>query len=440
MLKKFFCLIISILIFIASPGFSAEPDDDSAVIVPMPTQSNPPAVKKSVRKAPLRKPAPKKTTKKATPKKTKTTPKPQVQKKSSLEQGIALMEQERYEAAKPWLLKAIQENRNSAAAWYWYGVYHEKTGGFYQAQYFYSKAVACDPNFEPLSRVVSYPNDETKNPLWDPKRPARVYPIETNNNGITTIPPGSAQARILPSRPELDPELPKVPVYTPPEPGTSPLDGDSWRPAIYVPPSRYETPNEGTQTPVYIPPGALAVDISEEQQERSENPENTTNQVYQNQSSFPTDLIIRVDKPLYQPPEPGQQRVDASSQQTQQVQQTKKETVSNAKQTTKTQPAVPRKVVRKRNTTTQRQPARNQQNQTRQTQRPVSRDIRPAQPTQPVQPTQPEVQTQQNNSERERERERSPENMPPVGQFSPDPGTISDTPLPPVGQGNRGDS
>ena len=125
------------------------------------------------------------TTKKSTVKKKTAKKKTVTTKQSSLDRGIALMQEERYEAAKPYLLKAIQENRNNPNAWYWYGVYHEKTGKFSQAQYFYSKALAIDPALEPLSRVVYYPNDNEKTPLWDPKRPARVYPVATKNDGVT---------------------------------------------------------------------------------------------------------------------------------------------------------------------------------------------------------------------------------------------------------------
>ena len=39
---------------------------------------------------------------------------------SSLRQGIALMREERYEAAYPWLQKAVQEERRNPEAWYWY--------------------------------------------------------------------------------------------------------------------------------------------------------------------------------------------------------------------------------------------------------------------------------------------------------------------------------
>lgn len=214
----------------------------------------PPPVRKSVQKAPIKKarPAAKKAKKKVKPAPSKTGKKLSRPRLSSLQQGMALMRQERYEAAYPWLQKAVQEERRNPEAWYWYGMYHERTAQFEEAQYFYRKAMELDPGFEPFSRVVAYPGDGERVPLWDPRRPARIYPIPTNDHGIAIIPPDSPQARRRPVRPPIDPELPKVPVYTPPEPGAGPFDGDAWQPSVYVPPGR-ERLMEGGE-PVYTPP------------------------------------------------------------------------------------------------------------------------------------------------------------------------------------------
>lgn len=214
----------------------------------------PPPVRKSVQKAPIKKarPAAKKAKKKVKPAPSKTGKKLSRPRLSSLQQGMALMRQERYEAAYPWLQKAVQEERRNPEAWYWYGMYHERTAQFEEAQYFYRKAMELDPGFEPFSRVVAYPGDGERVPLWDPKRPARIYPIPTSDHGIAIIPPDSPQARRRPVRPPIDPELPKVPVYTPPEPGAGPFDGDAWQPSVYVPPGR-ERLMEGGE-PVYTPP------------------------------------------------------------------------------------------------------------------------------------------------------------------------------------------
>lgn len=222
----------------------------------------PPPLKKSVRRAPIKKPAPK-------PKKARKKPRPApaARKKavphprlSSLQQGIALMRQERYEAARPWLQKGVQEERRNPEAWYWYGMYHEKTAQFEQAQFFYRKAMALDPGFEPFSRVVVYPGDGDRVPLWDPRRPARIYPIPTNDHGIAIIPPDAPQARRRPVRPPIDPELPKVPLYVPPEPGAAPFGGDAWQPSVYVPPGR-ERMMEGGD-PVYTPPESRVLPLA----------------------------------------------------------------------------------------------------------------------------------------------------------------------------------
>ena len=284
---------------------AAGPDDDSAQYMPWPTQSQnqeeeqqktaptpapkkAPAKKKSAPKKQTPKPAPKKTTaKKSAPART-----------SSLQRAIALMNQDRYEQARPYLVKAIQEERNNPNAWYWYGVYHEKTGGYHQAQYFYGKAITIDPTFEPLSRVVYYPNDPEKTPLWDPKRPARVYPVATSSKGVTQVPPNVSKFPTAPN----DPQMPKVPVYTPPERDASPLDGDSWSPSVYVPPSPEELPAQPGNSPVYLPPnsdgftpgGEIAyLPIPMTPQEQQYDPDR--------------DTIIRADKPLYNPPAPGTQ-------------------------------------------------------------------------------------------------------------------------------------
>ena len=192
-----------------------------------------PQIKKSVRKAPIRKPAVKKTTVRK-PVIRKAPPPPQP---SSLGRGISLMQAERYGQARPWLQKAVQEERRNPYAWYWYGMYHEKTGQFQQAQFFYTKALEEDPAFPPLSRIVTYPDDGGKKALWDPRRPARVYPVETDTRGIVIVPPDASQAASRPSRPPIDPELPKVPVYVPPEPTTTLFSGDALQPPVYVPPS-----------------------------------------------------------------------------------------------------------------------------------------------------------------------------------------------------------
>lgn len=329
----------------------------------------PAPIKKSVRKVKAPRPVKKKAPAKPAPKKTvKAAPKPAPV--SALDQGVALMKQERYAAARPWLQKAIQQNHRSAAAWYWYGMCHEKTGHFYEAQYFYSKAVECDPTFEPLSRVVAYPNGGDKNPLWDPKRPARVYPVPTDNvmgtsgRGVTVIPPDSPQARPRPSRPALDPELPKVPTYIPPEPGALPQDGDAWRPSVYVPPTMGSVVlDRDEDSPVYIPPSTP-------------------------QGGKPAVVTPVKADPVYQPPQSTPQKTPAVT-----------------KKTPKKAPV--RKVTPKKAAEVPQQPAK------------APEPPAPKEETPP--PAQPETPPN-----------RSLEYLPPVGQVPQD--KVDSVPLPPVGQ------
>ena len=329
----------------------------------------PAPIKKSVRKVKAPRPVKKKAPAKPAPKKTvKAAPKPAPV--SALDQGIALMKQERYAAARPWLQKAIQQNHRSAAAWYWYGMCHEKTGHFYEAQYFYSKAVECDPTFEPLSRVVAYPNGGDKNPLWDPKRPARVYPVPTDNvmgtsgRGVTVIPPDSPQARPRPSRPALDPELPKVPTYIPPEPGALPQDGDAWRPSVYVPPTMGSVVlDRDEDSPVYIPPSTP-------------------------QGGKPAVVTPVKADPVYQPPQSTPQKTPAVT-----------------KKTPKKAPV--RKVTPQKAAEVPQQPAK------------APEPPAPKEETPP--PAQPETPPN-----------RSLEYLPPVGQVPQD--KVDSVPLPPVGQ------
>ena len=468
MTKKIFCTFCLFCMMFIETAYAQ--DDDSTPYMPysIPQQigtgqdsqqntQTPPS-----RQAPAKKSASKKKTASAK-KKTSSSAQRTAPKMSSLQQGIALMQQNKYEAARPYLLKAIQEERNNPNAWYWYGVYHEKTGGYHQAQYFYSKAVTIDPAFEPLSRVVFQPNDSDKTPLWDPKRPARVYEIPTSNTGgIGAVTPNSLGLSDFPTAPN-DPELPKVPVYTPPDPGTSPLNGDSWNAGIYVPPSHNELGiNEGNSA-VYIPPssqGIIATDSVTYRQVAEipiySQPDNSAVRA----SSAQDDRIIRADLPLYTPPTPEQQ----ASRQPQSVQtSTRASTASTSERKTASVPSsrVVKQNTAKKKTTTAKPavtaPATQKAAPTKTRTRTVSRDTRPATPrttttaprtAQPAQPTTaptrtaPTQQTQQRQPETSRTVEpetasRSSEYMPPVGQYSPDPGTISETPIPPVGQGSQ---
>ena len=445
--RKILVIVFALMMSVCA----AVPDDDSVPYYPYPPQPQPQesqTPKTPPKKTPAKKPAPKKKTppKKPAPKKSSRTSKrtPAVR-QTPLQHGIELLQQDKYEQAKPYLLKAIQQNRNDPNVWYWYGVYHEKTGGFYQAQYFYSKAVTIDPAFEPLSRVVFYPEDKDKTPLWDPKRPARVYPVET-----ASVPLNVSR---FPNAPN-DPEMPKVPVYTPPAPNSSPLDGDEWSPSVYVPPSPEETEMFDGQSPVYTPPDAGAVVANENVTVRQVEPRR--NDDYDSGMIITErDKVLRADKPLYNPPEPGQKVAQAAQpQKTEQPQKAVK--VQQKQEPSRRQASVPaNRIVRQQKKSsqsnapakTQAKPAKAQQRQSRRSKpqtsgRTVSQDVRPQpkpqtqrqqQPSAP-QPPQPPVRQPQPEPQPQR---RQTEYMPPVGQYAPDPGTISETPIPPVGHGNN---
>lgn len=445
MMKRIFLLMLS-GILVMSPAFGA--DDDSTPYMPYPetppqTQPAKTPAKKSApkKKAPAKKkPAPKKQTQKKTVKKAPARP-------SSLQRGIELMEQDRYAQAKPYLLKAIQENRNDPNVWYWYGVYHEKTGGFHQAQYFYSKAVTIDPTFEPLSRVVYYPEDSEKTPLWDPKRPARVYPVEVaSTGGLSTVPAGLPGRSSFPEAPD-DPELPHVPVYTPPEPGAAPFDGDAWSPAVYVPPSSEEVQTEGEMSPQYLPPAPQSIIAEESPTGRQvleipvRYPEGYTTE-YEQPEPENRDRIIRADLPLYTPPKPGE-KAPAVPKQTQAV---KKQTAPAKNSDAKIQEApakrrasVPESRIVRQSKTPKKSSAKVQR-QTPRRSNTASRDVRPQTPARPQQPQRqtptPEPVTPP-APEPVQYRPQNQEYLPPAGQYAPDPGTILENPLPPVGQGSQ---
>lgn len=470
-MKKILLTFTALLISATTLYAAAVPDDDSAIYSPYPaqpqTEQTAPAPKPAT---PNKKPAPKKKApvKKPTPKKTSATKtrKPAPVRVSSLQKGIELMQQERYEKAKPYLLKAIQEERNNPNAWYWYGVYHEKTGGFYQAQYFYSKAVTIDPAFEPLSRVVFYPNDDEKTPLWDPKHPARVYPVET-----ASVP---MNVSTFPNAPD-DPEIPQVPVYTPPEPGASPLDGDSWNPSVYVPPRPEELPDYN-QAPVYMPPDAGGV-IADEERASLELP--AQYEPRNDDIITERDKVMRVDKPLYNPPEPGQRVIQPpKAKAPEQNRQSVKAPAQKESQPKKSATVPANRVVRqkKASTTVAKTPAKTVRQNRRSQRKSESQDVTPQTQTQrPSQNRRQQNQSatqnrqsqnqsanrnqrQQNESANQNRRQqnqtptpvppparqtqpqpprRENEYMPPVGQYAPDPGTIPDRPMPPVGQGNQ---
>jgi tetratricopeptide (TPR) repeat protein len=230
LIRPFFLLALACLLFVFGTEAHANGNVSADEVVSPQSQVN-----KSVRKAPVKKPAQK--TRKKQIKPVPPRPVPVPARPSSLEVGVSLMDAKRYGQARPWLQKAVQEERRNPYAWYWYGMAHEKIGQIQQAQFFYARALDLDPAFPPFSRVVAYPDDDgDRKALWDPLRPARVYPVETTSRGMVIVPPGAQEATARPSRPAVDPMLPRVPVYVPPEPTNFVIYGDAEQPPVYVPP------------------------------------------------------------------------------------------------------------------------------------------------------------------------------------------------------------
>lgn len=401
------CIAPTFSVFSALP---ASGNGNTTADAPEPT-----AVKKTVRKARVKKPVKKNTAKaKQTAAKKTVTKRPVI---TSLERGIALMNQERYELARPWLQKAIQENRLSAAAWYWYGMYHEKTGKFYEAQYFYTKAVKADPTFEPLSRVVSYPDDPNKTAVWDSRRPARVYDIHTSTKNGTVIPPNSPQANRLPKRTDAanNPELPRVPVYTPPEPGSMPADGDAWRPSVYVPPNSSSAQNGNA---VYLPPShseqgnPIPVQIANDL-EILDAEQNTTPQPVYN-PPLPVMPESEKQQAAYQPPAPDK-KVAVSSNSAKKVVKPDKDKKRTAAKNKKAE----KPLKNNKNNKNNKKPA--QKTQT----------ARPERPAQPKTDNNNKAGARPENQQQNQQRPRITE-LPPVGQSMNN--NNLEAPLPPVGQ------
>ncbi|GHV37826.1 hypothetical protein FACS1894187_15620 [Synergistales bacterium] len=233
--KRVVCFGLGLGLMFASDAFAngnVSADEKPAAVLAAPAKPGG-GVKKSVRKAPVRRPSAKKPAKKAPAK--PAAKKPAAPKITSLQRGIALMEEGRYNQAGAWLQKAVQEERRNPNAWYWYGMYHDKIGQLQQAQFFYVKALEQDPAFPPLSRVVTYPDNGDRTALWDKRRPARVYPIAAGSYGVDIVPPGSPQSTPRQYRPPVNTNIPKVPVYVPPSPLTL-SSGDVSQPPVYVPP------------------------------------------------------------------------------------------------------------------------------------------------------------------------------------------------------------
>ena len=102
-----------------------------------------------------------------------------------LDKAVELIKQEKYKKAAQYIFCAVSEQPGNADVWYWFGVWSDRTGNFTNAQKYFTKALAIDPKYPALSRIVVYPRDPyEKNPLWDSIRPPvieAIYPIRGTN-------------------------------------------------------------------------------------------------------------------------------------------------------------------------------------------------------------------------------------------------------------------
>jgi hypothetical protein len=178
---------------------------------------------------------------------------------SPLEEALRLFEQRYFTKATALLEKIVIEEPHNAHAWYVLGRSYEAGGSFPRAQRAFRRALEIDPAFPSLSRVLQYPTDGDRRPLWDPRRPARIQEIPIAVDGFTILPPDSGGVRqSAPFSPAVPPVLEQQPPqYVPPSPrGQEPAY------PVYIPPDPVpETPvaapglqPDGEEIPVYIPP------------------------------------------------------------------------------------------------------------------------------------------------------------------------------------------
>ncbi|MCL1874931.1 MAG: tetratricopeptide repeat protein [Synergistaceae bacterium] len=130
---------------------------------------------------------------------------------NALNEAVSLIKQERYKKATKYILCAVKEQPRNADAWYWFGVWSDRTGNFSNAQKYYTKALEIDPQYPALSRIVVYPRDPyDKNPLWDTIRPPvieTIFPID----GLIAAASDSMES-------PGDYDITEIPMYRPPKP------------------------------------------------------------------------------------------------------------------------------------------------------------------------------------------------------------------------------
>lgn len=187
-MRKTKFLISALLAFslIGPPLYYGNPAYGNGVIVTEPEGAKPAPVKKAkpVKKAPAPRKAPE-------PKGAPAKP-PAPPKNLALEEGLRLLEQRFFTRALDQLEQAIRQEPGNAGAWYALGRACQEKGFFIRAQAAYKNALEIDPYFGPLSRVLPYPSNDGRIPLWDPKRPPRMEDIPVNTRPIPEPEPGDS--------------------------------------------------------------------------------------------------------------------------------------------------------------------------------------------------------------------------------------------------------
>ncbi len=246
-----------------------------------------------------------------------------------LDQALVLMEKRFFTRATALLEQIVEREPLNAHAWYALGRAYEARGVFPKAQKALRRSLEIDPSFNELSRFLEYPAEGDRQPLWDPKRPARIEEIPVAIDGFTIMPPSETLVPpVSPVQPPIQYASPTAPVqrqaeyappapqapqqqvqYTPPAP---PIHGDqqllhnSISPTSGVP-VRVVQPG----TPPNLSPGLLTespspVLPSSPLSPESEAPLYIPPAPYSPESIIASpDILTEGGKPVYTPPPPG---------------------------------------------------------------------------------------------------------------------------------------
>lgn len=143
---------------------------------------------------------------------------------SPLDQALVLMEKRFFTRATALLEQIVEREPLNAHAWYTLGRAYEARGFFPKAQKALRRSLEIDPSFNELSRFLEYPAEGDRQPLWDPKRPARIEEIPVAIDGFTIMPPSeSLVPPVSPVQQPIQYATPTAPVqrqaqYAPPAP------------------------------------------------------------------------------------------------------------------------------------------------------------------------------------------------------------------------------